>query len=459
MFVEAIAPPQPTGLYGWIQSNNSRSLQFFAGFAVAVQMLAAILLIVPLSLMDEAHSPVFGLGGYVMRYVPLILIASIVLFIAQLFWHMETVKRRAGFRYVDATDEPRLCRILEPLIVQMMIPVPFVAVIETAKCNAFACGISRKHAVVVVTRGLIEVLNDHELEAVLAHELTHIRNGDIRLMAAANICMGNLAEMDKANILQFRHWSQAILCVLFPFFFPMMLLGGFVGQVAMRTARKARLAITSSREFIADAEAAQITKNPAALASALVRIRGRDRIDTIAPKDDAMMISGVEHGDDATHPAVQERIDALTRVTGSMVFIAPGAAPMHELGGVERSALFGRAAFKAQALERTEAAEDDPSRTDIFGLTKQTRFFLALAVAVFLGVNILQLGDWHAMRAKFDIRSWGETYGTTFDSGQLRSISVAEDPGLAAARELVRNDRFEFRSSDEGSNKLASSDE
>jgi Zn-dependent protease with chaperone function len=411
--VQVAFAAQPTGLYGWIESNNGRSLQFFAGFAIAVQLMAAILLIVPLALLDEAHSPVFGPGGYLLRYVPLILVGSIIMFAAQLFWHMETVKRRAGFRYVDAGDEPRLCRILEPLIVRMAIPVPFVAVIDSSKCNAFACGLSRKHAVVVVTRGLLEVLNDHELEAVLAHELTHIRNGDIRLMAAANICMGNLVEMDKANILQFRHWSQAILCVLFPFFFPMMLVGGFIGQFAMRTARKARLAITSSREFIADAEASQITKNPAALASALVRIRGRDRIDSIAPKDDAMMISGVEHGDEATHPAVQERIDALARVTGSMVFIAPNAARLDQLGGAERSALF-RAPASAQKPPREEV------RSDVFGLTPQSRFMLALAVAVFLGFNIFHLNDAEAMQAKFDIRQWGQDLrGGTFSSKPL----------------------------------------
>jgi Zn-dependent protease with chaperone function len=404
---------QPSGLYGWIQSNNSRSLQFFAGFAIAVQLLAAMLLILPLSALDPEHSPLFGLGGYLARYVPLIFIGSMACFLAQLFWHMETVKRRAGFRYVDARDEPRLCRILEPLIVRMAIPVPFVAVIETSRCNAFACGLSRKHAVVVVTRGLLDVLNDHELEAVLAHELTHIRNGDIRLMAAANICMGNLEELDRSNILQFRHWSQAILCVVFPFLFPMMLLGGMIGQVAMRTARKARLAITSSREFVADAEAAQITKNPAALASALVRIRGRDRIDNIAPKDDAMMISGIEHGDQATHPAVQQRIDALARVTGSMVFIAPNAAKLTQLGGAERSALF-RAPITA------EKAAPDEVRADLFGLTPQNRFLLALAVVVFLGFNIFQLNDLAAMHAKFDIRQWTQQLSTgTFSSQRL----------------------------------------
>ena len=404
MYPRVAVPAGPTGLYGWVRSNDSKSLQFFAGFALAVQLLAAVLLLMPLAFLDEAHSPWFGFGGYLTRYVPLILVGSMAAFAAQLFWHMETVKKRAGFRYVDATDEPRLCAILEPLIVEMGVPVPFVAVIDSAGRNAFACGISRRHAVVVVTRGLLSILTDAELRAVLAHELTHIRNGDIRLMAAANICMSNLQELDKANVLQFRHWTQFVWCLAFPVFFPLMLVGSIVSRLAMRTARRARFAITSSREFIADAEAAQITKNPAALASALVRIRGRGQIDGLAPKDDAMMISGAEHGAEATHPHIQRRLDALAAVTGPMMFNAPGAAPIEELGGVARRALFRRPG----AEDETEDAADDGNW---IGLSRRARWGVAGAFALFLAMNVTSLAEPQTLAAKFDIRTFGTLMG------------------------------------------------
>lgn len=400
-------PARPTtGLHGWIRSNDSRSLQFFAGFAIAVQLLAAIVLFLPLSLLDEAHSPLFGPVGYLLRYVPLILVGSVILFALQLGWHMETVKQRAGFRYVDAQDEPRLCAILEPLIRRCGIQPPFVAVIESASANAFACGISRRHAVVVVTRGLLTSLDDAQLEAVLAHELTHIRNGDIRLMAAANICMTNMETLDRLNLLQVRHWSQAIWCLALPFLFPLMIVGGLISQIAMRTARQARFAITSSREYIADAEAAQITKNPAALAAALVRIRRSGRVAGLAPKDDAMMISGAEHGDGATHPPIQHRLDALARVTGPMMFNAPGAAPLAALGGVEHQAAFGRR--RPVVAETGDCDDSDPAtRPDLIGLTRQSRWALAGAFVLFVALSLPDLGDGRAMAAKFDIRNVG----------------------------------------------------
>jgi Zn-dependent protease with chaperone function len=406
MLLVADVPAGPRGLYGWVQSNNSRSLQFFGGFALAVQLLAAVLLCVPLSLLDAAHSPVFGLVGYLIRYVPLILVGSVAAFGAQLFWHMETVKKRAGFRFVDDRDEPLLCALIEPLILEMRVPVPFVAVIESASRNAFACGISRKHAVVVVTRGLLTGLNDEELKAVLAHELTHIKNGDIRLMAAANICMSNLEELDRANLLQFRHWLQVVFCLAFPVLFPLMLVGGLVSRIAMRTARRARFAITSSREFIADAQAAEITRNPAALASALVRIRARGRIEGLAPKDDAMMISGAEHGTEATHPHIQRRLDALAQVTGPMMFNAPGAAPLEELGDAPRRALFGRARVRDE-----EDDEPEEAPRDWLGLTRTTRYALAGAFALFLAVNVTDFAHPAVIAHKFDVRSIGVALG------------------------------------------------
>jgi Zn-dependent protease with chaperone function len=405
MLLVADVPAAPAGLYGWIQSNNARSLQFFGGFALAVQLLAAMLLCIPLSFLDEAHSPLFGLGGYLLRYVPLILVGSVLAFGAQLFWHMETVKKRAGFRYVDDRDEPRLCALLEPLILETRVPVPFVAVVESASRNAFACGISRKHAVIVVTRGLLTSLNDEELRAVLAHELTHIRNGDIRLMAAANICMSNLEELDRANLLQFRHWLQILFCFAFPVLFPLMLLGGLMSQVAMRTARRARYAITSSREFVADARAAEITRNPAALASALVRIRARGRIEGLAPKDDAMMISGAEHGTEATHPHIQRRLDALAQVTGPLMFNAPGAPALEELGDAPRRAVFVRGRMQEDEEEPEEAPRD------WLGLTRRTRYALAGGFALFLAVNVTELLHPAAFARKFDVRSVGLAMG------------------------------------------------
>lgn len=418
------APAVPTGLHGWIESNNARSLKLFGGFALAMQVLAAGGLLLPLTLIDPGHSLLFAPAGYLTRYVPFVFAASLVVFAAQMFWYMETVKNAAGFRFVDAGDEPRLCRVIEPLILQTGIPVPFCAVIDTPQRNAFACGISRRRAVVVVTRGLLEALNDAELAAVLAHELAHIRNGDIRLLAAANICLRN-AEFFKPKGTYRFNFVAALICVGIPVLFPLILLAAFAGQTGHRWAFATRLAITSSREFIADAQAAELTRNPAALASALLKINGQHRIAGARRSDDAAMIAGESEGPEASHPAIGERIAALTRVTGSMVFIAPGAAPVAALSAAARSGVLRRRA--PGALRRAHGAL--PGGWS--GFERRSQWVMAATILAFLLVNLPDLENARAMAAKFDIRYLGIAAGL----GETNCRSV---PDFAAC--LERNE-------------------
>ena len=215
---------QPTGLYGWIKSNDGRSLGLFLAFLMAVQLLAIPSLFVPLMLLDAAHAPFLGWGGYFLRYAPLVLAGSVVWFGWKYWWHIETVKRAVGFHFVDNADEPYLCSVIEPLIVMWGLPIPFVGVIESPARNAFACGVGRKKAVVVVTRGVIDDLSREELSCVLAHELSHIKNGDIRLMAAANIFMSALTEMHRNNPMQMTP-IHAVLAIAVPAVLPITLLG------------------------------------------------------------------------------------------------------------------------------------------------------------------------------------------------------------------------------------------
>ena len=390
---------RPTGLYGWIKGNDALSLKLFAGFALAIQLMAAGLLMIPLAIMDEAHSPLLGPLGYLTRYAPIVLLGCVIVFAAQMFWYTRTVRRASGFAFVDDRDEPRLCAIIEPLIVARGMTPPFVGVIETGACNAFACGISRKHAVVVVTRGLLDLLTDAELEAVLAHELAHVRNGDIRLMAAANICMRLARKFKTHDEYKFNLFAAA-LCIGIPAFFPVILLGGLAAQVGVRLAFASRLAITSTREFIADAEAAELTRNPAALASALTRIDGRHRIEHMSRNDDAMMIAGESEGNDASHPGIGERIDALVRVTGSMVFNAPGAATREALGHPEKQALFGRRRT-ASVMQRARAGVPG----GVLGFGRNAQYMMLATVGVFLAIHVSDLGSAPAMAAKFDVRT------------------------------------------------------
>ena len=261
--------------------------------------------------------------------MPIVTVIGAILFAVQMAWHVRTVRRRTDFRFVDDQDEPRLCRIVEPLAIAAGLPTPYVGVIDSPALNAFACGIRQKDAVLVFTRGLIDGLDDDELAAVAAHEIIHIVNGDIRLIAATNVCLDTLkllqlaAEKAAARSGFKRPASLPILAYLLPMMVVVFLVMMFLRRLAVDGSHLARLLIASAREFIADAEAVRLTQNPAALVSALRRIEGRSVIPGLAAGQDAMMIDGAHEGAYATHPTIAERVAAIISVTGSMALIAP----------------------------------------------------------------------------------------------------------------------------------------
>src|SRR3954468_20386052 len=350
------------GLYGYVRSNDVRSLALFAGFVAAFHFLAMLALVVPLAVFDLDHAPLFGWSGYLVRWVPIVTVIGAVLFAVQMAWHVRTVRRRTDFRFVADQDEPRLCRIVEPLAIAAGLPIPYVGVIDTPALNAFACGIRQKDAVLVFTRGLIDGLDDDELAAVAAHEIVHIVNGDIRLIAATNVCL------DMLNLLQLRPkkrrvnriseaFSLPMAAYLVPMFVVIFLVVMFLRRLAVDGSHLARLLIASAREFIADAEAVRLTQNPAALVSALRRIEGRSVIPGLAAGQDAMMIDGAHEGAFATHPTIAARVAAIISVTGSMALIAPARRDTRAPELCNREG-FGRrtAAFLPRARQGASAA-------------------------------------------------------------------------------------------------------
>ncbi len=395
---------EPTGLYSWIRSNDGRSTGLFLAFLMAVQLLAIPSLFVPLMLIDPGHAPFLGWSGYFLRYAPLVLAGSVGWFGWKYWWHIETVKRAAGFHFIDNADEPYLCSVIEPLIVMWGLPIPFVGVIETPARNAFACGVGRKKAVVVVTRGLIEDLTREELSCVLAHELSHIKNGDIRLMAAANIFMSALTEMHRNNPMQMTP-IHAVLAIAVPALLPITLLGNLLGAVALRAGQTSRLLIASSREYIADAEAVQLTKNPGAMASALVKVEHAFRLKGMRAVDDAMLIAGETEGDNATHPTIAQRIAALARTTGSMVFNSPDSpsraaiATMPSLSQAEAAALLRRLP-EARPIERIRRS----AKPNWLALDQMGQISAVFAVATLLTLHWQEIGQPDKLLAKFDTR-------------------------------------------------------
>jgi Zn-dependent protease with chaperone function len=395
------------GLYGHVRSNDARSLALFAGFVAAFHLLAMLALVVPLATYDPDHAPLYGWTGYLVRWVPIVTVIGAILFAVQMAWHVRTVRRRTDFRFVDDQDEPRLCRIVEPLAIAAGLPTLYVGVIDSAALNAFACGIRQKDAVLVFTRGLIDGLDDDELAAVAAHEIVHIVNGDIRLIAATNVCLDTLKLLQprpSTQRLKRMHaaCSLPILAFLLPIMVVLFLVISFLRRLAVDGSHLARLLIASAREFIADAEAVRLTQNPAALVSALRRIEGRSVIPGLAAGQDAMMIDGAHEGAFATHPLIAERVAAIISVTGSMAQIAPARrdtrpAELRAAGGFgRRSASALEPEFMRSARQSANAAfarVASGSEVNRLGLTPEMSMGAIAAVGVFLWAHGADLRD------------------------------------------------------------------
>jgi heat shock protein HtpX len=193
--------------------------------------------------------------------------------------------------------------------------MPKINVIEEASLNAFASGINNKSYTVTVTRGMIDTFEDDELEGVIAHELTHIRNRDVRLLIISIIFVGIFAFA--AQILtRSMLWgsiggrgnkkNNGIV----------ILIGLALVALGYLLSLLMRFAISRNREYMADAGAAQMTKNPLALASALRKISGRSTISAVKDKRvSELFIESALKGETtnlfSTHPPIAKRIRIL----------------------------------------------------------------------------------------------------------------------------------------------------
>ncbi len=317
------------GFFGHIKKNHTRSLCMFAGFALSMQIAFAAILAVPLTFAKN-YEPIFSDPlKYFADFGLIIFGVSLLLFLLSYFMHTALTRLTTGFHYVEDYSDRRLENITKNLAWTAGIPVPDIGIIETPALNSFACGLTPEDATLVVTRGLMNELDDDELQAVVAHEIVHIMNGDIGMMAAANASHSIIKLVNWINPFQFRTGKAmkspvtgCFAVFLFPIMIPLIIslaVVGFAINLSSMLAGVTRYFVTSSREFIADAEAIRLTHNPAALISALTKIEGRSLIPHLDRMANAMMIDGPAQGELASHPPILERIEALMAYGGSMV--------------------------------------------------------------------------------------------------------------------------------------------
>lgn len=245
--------------------------------------------------------------------VPYILgIAALWLVIGTLF-NEGLIRRATGAAGVSRKAEPELYNLLENLCISRGMKMPHLYIIETPMLNAYASGLNESSYAVTVTRGILDKLDKYELQAVLAHELSHIINRDVRLLIVTILFTGMLAFFAEMAFRSIRFsgggGKKGRGTILIIIIAAVVLLIGYGASMLFR------FALSRKREYLADAGAVELTKRPEALIGALKKISGHS--DLPAPSGVQAML--IDHkasllGLFSTHPPIENRIDVLKKL-------------------------------------------------------------------------------------------------------------------------------------------------
>src|SRR4029453_11378257 len=181
------------GLYTHIASNKFRSMLLLAGLFLLIYVLVYAGALVAEVFLHNNKSLDFYLthaSRDLMAAAPYATIAAALWIVIAYFFHQNMIDAVTGGQSGTRQQQPRLYNLLENLCISRGIPMPKLKVMDSPALNAFAAGLNRRQYSITVTSGLLQALNDQEIEAVLGHELTHIRNGDVQLMVIAVIIAG-----------------------------------------------------------------------------------------------------------------------------------------------------------------------------------------------------------------------------------------------------------------------------
>ena len=315
------------GLQTHIWANNTRSILLLATFPILVGF---ILYGVQLVLMGIGVLPGTGkalvddmalAASWLGWTVPAAFVIAGIWFAIAYFGSQTMVDMLTGARKVERRTEPELYNLLENLAISRGLRTPTLRVIDSDSLNAFATGLHEGQYSVTVTRGLVQQLTRDELEAVLAHELTHVINKDVRTMMIASIFAGIIsviAEMVFRGLLYSggrRRSSEDNKNAM-----PLILIGIGFAVVGFLLAIVIRMMLSRTREYVADAGAVELTKNPDAMISALRKVEGRSSLKGpdelqqlfLDNQPDGVGLEGLF----ASHPPIQKRIDALVKFGG-----------------------------------------------------------------------------------------------------------------------------------------------
>ncbi|MDB4559940.1 M48 family metallopeptidase [Flavobacteriaceae bacterium] len=313
------------GLQSQISSNNRKSILLLISFPTLLLGLVWLFFLAVNIFMenDTISFNIDTVNNSFLYSAPYIFIGVLVWFLIAWFSHSSMIRRATGAKPLERKENKRVYNLVENLCISKGIKMPKIHLIEDDSLNAFASGLSDKTFAVTFSRGIINKLEDDELEAVIAHELTHIINRDVRLLIVSIIFVGIFAFITEMAFRSLRFAGRgrgkkeggALAIVL------IVVVLGIIGMILSSFFR---FALSRKREYLADAGAAEMTKNPLALASALKKISKDPWIEAVKRDDVAQMfidhptkrkdrklLSTFFNGIFATHPPIKERIQVL----------------------------------------------------------------------------------------------------------------------------------------------------
>ena len=312
------------GLHEQVRKNNFNSILLLIAFpALLLGMFYIIIYFIAKNNASEYpdenypistdHNTIF------LTAVPFILIAVGIWFLIAWAGHAAFIRLATGAKALDRKENKRVYNLVENLCISKGMKMPKINIIEDDSLNAFASGIDEKSYTVTLSRGIINKLSDEELEGVIAHELSHIRNRDTRLLIISIIFVGIFAFLAEIAFRSLRFAGRgkkngkgggAIILIAI-----------VVTAIAYFISILLRFGISRRREYLADAGAADMTKKPYALASALKKISGDPYIEAVENRDVAQLFidnptpsthkSASWDNLFATHPPIEKRIELL----------------------------------------------------------------------------------------------------------------------------------------------------
>jgi protease htpX homolog len=303
---------QYLGIRQQIARNNIKSILFLLAFPLLILVGAYVVLYI-LSDQDIEHT-----NTQFLSIIPMVLIGVAIWFFISYFFHTQMIQSATHSLALERRENMRVYNLTENLCMSVGMTMPKLYIIESDALNAFASGINEKTFAVTLTRGIINKLNDEELEGVIAHELTHIRNRDVRLLIVTIVFVGIFATIADFALRMLLNGSMSssrsrkndkgggalVLLII-------LLVAGAIYFLSILF----KLALSRSREYMADAGAVELTRNSLALASALKKISGHSTIREV--QNDEVKELFIDYKAQgffslfATHPPIEKRIQVL----------------------------------------------------------------------------------------------------------------------------------------------------